>query len=137
MKILKKHVEMGEKIFDIAIDRAIAAEVFEAFPEQLEATISLSSADKKSDGIVSLAKEGQLKNIIILQERTKDVTRFSLPMLLEKAGEENSKSIAEEIMKYAEENEVSEFYDAVWNFIMMGFTSGERETRAKVSFVMK
>lgn len=137
MKILKKHVELGEKTFDVAIDRAIVADIFEAYPEQLEVLLSVSKIEDSENSIVSLAKSKYLKKIILLKETTKDVVGWSLHMLLEKAGMESPKEKASDILNYVEENEVDEFYDAIWGFILEGFTLGERERKAKVSFVMK
>ena len=109
MKILKKHVELGEKTFDVAIDRAIVADIFEAYPEQLEVLLSVSKIEDSENSIVSLAKSKYLKKIILLKETTKDVVGWSLHMLLEKAGMESPKEKASDILNYVEENEVDEF----------------------------
>lgn len=147
MRILKRHIEMGEKSFDVAIDRSIVADVFERFPNQLELMVNMR--DKKYDDtesetesetktdIVELAKTKRLKDLIVYEDNAREIVIFALPMLLEKAKENDPVSMAHDILNYVEENEVDEFYTAIWEFILSGFTTNGRDKEQKVSFVMK
>lgn len=139
MRTLKRHIEMGEKSFDVAIDRAIVADVFEAFPDQLELMVNMSDKndDESGTNIVELAKTKRLKSLLTFEDKVKDIVVFALPMLLEKAKESDPLSTAEDILIYVEKNEIDEFYTGIWEFILSGFTTNERDKEKKVSFVMK
>lgn len=136
MRILKKHIEIGEKSFDVSVDRDIVAEVLEAFPEQFEFLKELGDKNGigKSDTI-GLAKAHKLKDWLSFKDKIKDVSCFALPFMLKKAGETSLTS--DEIISYVEENEVDEFYSVIWEIVLMGFTIGGEERKAKVKLTVR
>lgn len=139
MKVLKKHVEMGELKFDIGVDRVIVADVFDHFPEQLAAMLDIYGSG--DEDIVSMAKGKRLKQFILFNERKDEIIKYALPQMLEKANGDGEpvdyEKKSSEIISFAEENEVNEFFDGVWEMIVSGFTIRERDKKKKVSFSIK
>ena len=139
MLVLKKHVEMGELNFDIGVDRVIVADVFDNFPDQLAAMLDIYGAG--DEDIVSMAKGKRLKQFVLFNERKIEVIKYALPQMLQKASEvgeqQDYEKKASEIISFAEDNDIQEFFDSVWEMIISGFTIRERDKKKKVSFSMK
>lgn len=139
MLVLKKHVEMGELKFDIGVDRVIVADVFDNFPDQLATMLDIYGAG--DEDIVSMAKGKRLKQFVLFNERKIEVIKYALPQMLQKASEvgeqQDYEKKASEIISFAEDNDIQEFFDSVWEMIISGFTIRERDKKKKVSFSMK
>lgn len=139
MVVLKKHVEMGELKFDIGVDRVIVADVFDNFPDQLATMLDIYGAG--DEDIVSMAKGKRLKQFVLFNERKIEVIKYALPQMLQKASEvgeqQDYEKKASEIISFAEDNDIQEFFDSVWEMIISGFTIRERDKKKKVSFSMK
>lgn len=135
MKILKKEVTCGEKHFTVAVDREIAVNTLEKFPDLL-GVVDFTEQGKLS--IADVAKKKKLGEILSLPDVQMDAAKYALPLMLKKAGGENADAEAKEIFAYAEENEVDDLLrDGLFAFVMEAFSLGERTRRHKVTFAMK
>ena len=144
MRIAKKRIELGDMTFCLGIDRNISAEVFEKYPDAIlkQSEVGDKKAeilgDEKEYSVYELAKEGKLTKILKIENDLKELIRacvsFALPSMLEKAGED--KNIAKTILDFVEEYNIDEFYDAVWSFIIVGFTGEGQEEQKRPMFKM-
>ena len=93
------------------------------------------------EDIVSMAKGKRLKQFILFNERKDEIIKYALPQMLEKANGDGEpvdyEKKSSEIISFAGENEVNEFFDGVWEMIVSGFTIRERDKKKKVSFSIK
>ena len=144
MRIAKKRIELGDMTFCLGIDRNISAEVFEKYPDAIlkQSEVGDKKAeilgDEKEYSVYELAKEGKLTKILKIENDLKELIHacvsFAIPAMLEKAGED--KNIAKTILDFVEEYNIDEFYDAVWSFIIVGFTGKGQEEQEKPMFKM-
>lgn len=143
MKFAKKNLIFGEKTYPIAIDRAITADVFEEHIDALTKNDEFLSflqgvLDEKGDAQLTtsyLAKTKKLKAFIKISEERLSAIKLAvdhaLPLMLEKAGMEkaDSEHTATHIVeKVAAATNSDDFYEAVWKFIALGFTTSAEET---------
>lgn len=134
MKYTKK-IEVGDYKFNVSVNREIALKVSEEFPEFI--TKILDNSNKNND-ISSIIKENRLRELFdindYINENLSKVIKFSLPLLLQEAGE---KLNSDKIISYIIENEVDEIFNAkIWEFILSVFTKGGQDKKPKVKFVM-
>lgn len=142
MKILRKHVECGEYEFDVAVDRDIAIDVMEAFPDLCDYmfTKAKESAYKKEkknetdmDFLMKNIREKKLHEMYKQEEELENCVKYAFPKMLKKAGSDLD---ANKIIDYIYENGVeAEFNAGMYEFILMGFTQREVAER-KVRFSM-
>lgn len=142
MKIAKKILKLGENSYPIAIDRVIVAEIFEDHFDALEKNDEFLSflqgiSDEKGDAQITtayLAKTRKLKEFARISEERMSAIKLAvehaLPMMLEKAGMEKTES--EQTATCIVEKAVSatnpdDFYEAVWKFVALGFTTSAEE----------
>ena len=123
MNKLIKEVEFGELKFKISINRDIALKVSEKFPEFISRAIDASDRPSVKDAI----KNGELRQLLnendYINEMLPKIVEYVFPLILSEAGD---KTKAEDIIKYAIENDADEIlYSKIWEFILLGFTQRE------------
>lgn len=137
MKILKKHISVGEYEFDVAVDRNITVDVFEHFPDLMEYLLNNQDSQDGNQIVINAIKGKTLGKLLDSTEQIKDLVKYAFPFLLAKANKEMADK-ADEIIDYIYENEVEEeFSNALFEFICLGFTNDTNEKKPKVKFVMK
>jgi hypothetical protein len=132
MQILVKSVELGEMKFKVGTDRDIAVKCFNEFPELLEKikeqeeVLENKSSKMFDETVLELSD-------YILEELPKFI-KFALPLMLEKAGDNSN---AEEIIKYAQDNNATEIMNVpLMEFVAQGFTQ-RKLAKPKIKFSMK
>lgn len=137
IKFLTKKVELGEMSFKVGIDRDIACDAFQEFPDLIEYLMSKKAdivAKDDDDFFFKALKQKQLKEIMGIEDKVTDLVGYALPLMLKKA---KDNSDAEEIMEYARDNGVLKiFTKGMVDFIFEGFSLGELGT-PKIKFSMK
>lgn len=140
MKTLTKHISVGTYEFDVGIDRNITVDVFEHFPDLMEYLLENKTSDENKI-VIEAIKGKTLGKLLDSTDQILELVKYAFPFLLEKADKEkgtNNAEKADEIIAYVYENEVeSEFSNALFEFVCLGFTSDTNERKPKVKFVMK
>ena len=140
MKILTKHISVGDYEFDVGVDRHITVDVFEHFPDLMEYLLENKTADENKI-VITAIKEKTLGKLLDSTEQIQELVKYAFPALLAKADKEkgtDNASKADEIIAYIYDNEVeTEFSNALFEFICLGFTNDTNERKPKVKFVMK
>ena len=147
MKIAKKTLKLGEDAYQIAIDRVIVAEIFEDHFDALEKNDEFLSflqelLNEKGDAQLTtsyLAKTKKLKAFTRISEERlsaiKPAVDHALPMMLEKAGmakAESEQTATLIVEKVASATNPDDFYEAVWKFVALGFTTSAEEISIEV-----
>lgn len=142
MKILRKHVVCGEYEFDVAIDREIATDAMEAFPDLCEYmfTTAKQNLNKKGDKVdevdllIDNIRNKKLREMWKYESQLGEMVKYAFPKMLKKAGSDLD---AQKIIDYIYENEVDgEFNGGMFEFIVTVFTQREATAKKKVSFSM-
>ena len=136
MRIYRKKITFGEKTFEVAIDRAMTAEILEENPDVLSDAFELQEITMKYPErgqalVMNMIRDGVYSKFVTLKEKYTDekceILRKALPKMLEKAGAPVLIS-AESIIAYAKENEAEEVLaDAIYGMVMTAFTTSEQE----------
>ena len=137
MNKLIKECTFGEYKFKIGINREIALQVAEKFPNDI-ANFFDNNAKAQND-IKTVVKERGLRNLFekedMIDECGERITRFALPLMLKEANEDLP---ADDIIKYAIENNADIIlYSGILEAIFMGFTTNGATNAPKISFTMK
>lgn len=136
MRVLEKTVTLGEMKFKVATDRDIAVKAFEEYPDLIEYLVNKENEIGNDDKSLFLKaiKNKELSTLFEMEEKFAKLIEFALPLMLKKA---NDESDAMEIIKYANENNVStEFNSGMLEFLMEGFTLRELAKKPKIKFSM-
>lgn len=134
MKILKKHISVGEYEFDVGINRELVADAFEAFPDLIEILLT-NSGGNETDMILKAVKEKKLHQMLDANAQIEEFVKFCFPKMLEMVGDDSS---PDEIIAYIYENEADEIFNSeMFKFICSGFTPDTAERKPKVKFKMK
>lgn len=138
MRVLERTVTLGEKQFKIVANRDIAVKSFEEFPDVIiyikEQEKSAKSKKTDDDLFVELLKNKQLGKMLEIDDKLAELVKFALPLMLAEAKDNSN---ADEIISYAEDNNVIEQFNAkIFELIAQAFTQREQE-KPKVQFSMK
>lgn len=143
MKIFKKHIKCGVYEFDVGIDRNIAIEAMEEYPELSEYVFKEARRglqEKRSkdfdelDFMIESIKSKKMSQFFRQEELLESCVKFAFPKMLKKAGSDLD---ADKIIEYIYENGVdAEFNSGIFELILMGFIQREAKEK-KVSFSMK
>ena len=137
LKFLTKTVELGEKKFKVAVDRDIACDAFEQFPNLIEYLMKKEVKNRKendADFFLNALKNKELKQLFNMEKQISELIGFALPLMLDKAGDSSD---ADEIIQYAKDNNAEQiFNNGMLEFIIQGFTPRELAV-PKIKFSMK
>lgn len=146
MRIMKKHCTFADMKFDIAIDRNMVGNIFDACPYILDVMDEISEANsvedenekkelKIGDDVSSVLKKTKMVSFMKYMDRIEDAVAYALPFMLEKAGED--KSLSEKILDIANKYNLDRVYEGFWDFIMSAFISSESEEAKAIVFTME
>ena len=138
MKVLEKTVTLGEKQFKIMVNRDIAVETFEQFPEVIEYVLNSDTSAKGKDDekefLLNALKSRKLNQLFKMNEKLGELVAYALPLMMKSAGDMQN---AQEIINYATENDVIEDFNAkMFGLLMEAFTPRE-QGKPKVKFSIK
>jgi len=136
MKILEKTVTLGEMTFKVGTDREIAVKTFDKYPDLLEYMFDrqemVESGGKSF--IRETLKNGELGQLLDMENKFADLIGFALPLMLKKANDDTD---AQKIIDYAKENGADTVMNsALLEFLCEGFTQSE-PVKPKIKFAMK
>lgn len=134
----ERTVTLGEKQFKVVANRDIAVKSFEQFPDVIiylkEQEKNAKSNKNEDDLFVELLKNKQLGKMFEINDKMAELVKFALPLMLAEA---NDNSNANDIISYAEENNVAEQFNAkIFELITNAFTQRGQE-KPKIQFSMK
>ena len=151
MRTFRRHIKCGIYSFDVVINREIAIEVMEEFPQLAEYvfTTMKESANKYAEKLnrgekIKAPDEfdvliANIHNKKLKETAERDVdlqasVKFAFPLMLKASG---SNLDAQTIIDYIYENGVDgEFNSGIYEMVILGFTQREVNTK-KVDFSMK
>ena len=137
LKFLTKTVELGEMKFKVSVDRDIACDSFQQFPDLMEYLISKKKdiiARDDDDFMLKALKKKELKNIFDVEDKVTELIEYALPLMLKKA---EDKSDAKKIMEYADDNNALRIFNkGMLDFLFQGFSQGEL-ANPTIKFSMK
>ncbi len=140
MKTYSKNVTVGDYKFDVSVDRQIAAEGLEKFPDLVEYVLT------QQDGvsaIVKATKDKKLGTLLGIDEQAEALVKFAFPKMLKKADAEfgtDNYNRSQEILDYIYENDADDvFITAMFEFILSVFTSETpgKKKKSRVAFKMQ
>lgn len=134
MKLLEKRVTLGEYEFKVVTDRELAIKSFEAYPETIEYILkNEASSGNDVEIMINAIKNKELKELLEMEDKLRDLVKYVLPIMLKKAGESLD---AQEIIDYATENDViDDFNIGIIDFLFLGFSQRELG-KPKIKFSM-
>jgi hypothetical protein len=140
MKKLIKHIDCGKYSFGVGINREIAVETFEAFPQLTEYIFERAEKGEQENidsptFIKQLLEKKELSKLIQISDQIGECVKFAFPKMLKLAEETLD---VNELIEYIVENGVEqEFNQGVFEIILQGFTQREVVPEKKVNFSIK
>lgn len=137
MNKLIKECTFGEYKFKIGINREIALQVAEKFPNDI--ANFFDNTERASNNVKTLIKQGKLRDVLekndMLNECSERIVKFALPLMLKEANEDLP---ADDIIEYAIKNDADQIlYINMLEVIFMGFTTNGETKTPKISFTME
>lgn len=136
VKVLEKTVNLGDMRFKVGVDRDIALQVFEEFPDLIEYFIKSEKIGTTSDAefFIKSLRDKSLSTFFKHNNELSKLIAYALPLMLKKAGDHSN---ADNILEYAEDNNAtSTLNSAMLKFLFEGFTLREL-AKPTIKFSMK